>query len=271
MSSINCTGTGSYTVTGSGSLVCSGSFNVNAAIDLNGVDSYLNFPDSAGWGDYGSLDNPITPYSFGFVLGDDWKGGSFEEFSALSRGERNGVAIADTTSINVQDFAWVGSDGTPSSGSNGFDNDKADSFKAGDALQFNFSAPDGLTYVCDVYYNGIKAENGDGFSMASWATKPTSTGVVRFGFPVPQSSGSWSYWDGKIKALWFANGHTFTDGQVSLDQSTNPDITGQSYYNTFITSFFNLGNDTYPNIVDLKGNVTTGSLVNGDPADFITS
>ena len=268
--------TGSFTVTsgngvnisGSGQITCAGdsNFNANASIGLDGTDAYIQWSDEDGWGDLGGLLNSGEDYSFGFVMGDAWQGGSFEPFSMFSRNGVNDIGLEDTTSINVQGLSWTGYSGSASSGSNGFDNDKADSFQAGDAIQFNFDAS---SYNCDVYYNGTQAESG-GINMASWATKPQTSGVVRFGFPVTRSSGTGSYWDGKIKALWFAKGTRFSDGTISSDQNTNPDITGKSYYSD-ITSFFNLGNDTYPNVVDLKGNVSNGTLTNGVSGDFHTS
>ena len=58
------------------------------------------------------------------------------------------------------------------------------------------------------------------------------------------------------------------------DQSGDPDapssdsITSAEYYDDLV-SFCKLGEDTFPNVVDTKGNLTGGALINGTDDDFV--
>lgn len=261
------TGTGTINITGSGALTVSttssSTINSNASISLDGTDAYLNFPDDSNWGDLGALESLGEDYCFGWKFMEDWQLGAFDTAVNFSRNQKNAWALQVGSSF--QYINWTGADNSSqSSGTSDFSTHQSGGFVNGDAIQFNF---DSSQNRCKIYVNGSLREN---VQMAELSTKPQSSGVVRFGFPVTPSSGSYNYYKGKIGGLWFARNHLFSDGQVSLDQSSDLDITEKSYYSD-ITSFFNLGANSYPNIVDEKGNVPDGSLVNGVSNDFHTS
>ena len=267
--SVTVSGSGVVEVSSTGHVSClsgsASSFNSNASIDFNGTNAYLNFADDADWGDLGGLTSSGEDYCFGWVFKNDWQlPGSFDAGAFFSRNLINGWALEVGTSYQYSHY--TGSNGSSiGSGVSGWDNDKSGGIVAGDAIQYNF---DSSTYEVKIYVNGVLRET---HTEAALRVYPQTSGVVRWGYPVTPSSGSYEYYEGKISGMWFARNHLFSDGQVSLDQSSDPDITGKSYYSSNITSFFNLGNDTYPNVVDLKGNVTTGTLVNGTSSDFSTS
>ena len=57
------------------------------------------------------------------------------------------------------------------------------------------------------------------------------------------------------------------------DQSGDPDAPSSDSFTTAeyypdLTAFCKLGEDTYPQVVDVKGNITGGSLINGTAEDF---
>lgn len=257
--SFTVSGTGLYKVQGSGQMICgvsSSGFSNTAEILLNGTNSYLEWSDESGIGDIGSLAIADTSYSFGFQFRGAWQGASFEFFSLLTRGAVAGFAFYNTTSINVQGVGWEGADGA--SGSNGFATDVI--LADGDTIQFNCDTSDYNVYI---YINGVLKETS---SMASLRTQPQNTGVLRFGFDLPLTT--WSQYHGSISGLWMKTDGRFSDGAVGLYQYTNNgDILGATDYGS-VTSFFNLGADTYPSIVDLKGNLADGTLVNGISGDF---
>ena len=62
--------------------------------------------------------------------------------------------------------------------------------------------------------------------------------------------------------------HTWDDDQLAeLFAVENEDFASLSFYGD-ICSWCKLGEDTYPNVLDLKGQLTGGSLVGGQPSDF---
>ena len=75
-----------------------------------------------------------------------------------------------------------------------------------------------------------------------------------------------THWDGGINNLIVSNTE-LTGPQVAEFFQTGEDFTTHEYYSD-LTSYCRLGEDTYPNVVDDKGNITGGVLVNGTAEDF---
>ena len=73
-------------------------------------------------------------------------------------------------------------------------------------------------------------------------------------------------WDGGVNNLIVADTE-LTGPQVTEYFQTGEDFTTHEYYPD-LTSYCRLGEDTYPNVVDDKGNMTGGVLVNGAADDF---
>jgi len=86
---------------------------------------------------------------------------------------------------------------------------------------------------------------------------------------------SGNHWDGGVNNLIIAD-MELTGPQVAeyfQDQSGDPDAPSsdsflQAEYYPDLTSYCRLGEDTYPDVVDDKGNITGGALVNGTSDDF---
>ena len=232
-------------------------------IDFDGTNDYIEWADDANWGDLGSLDSPGEDYSFGWTLGSEWEGGTFDDVALFSRDEVNAYtmyATPTTAPTAYTGLGWTGNDGSIASGGAGALNDYH--FGAGDSVQWNCRVSD---YTCTVYHNGNLVESA---SMAALATKPRTSGVVRFGYPVTPSSGTMYYYGGMVSNIWFARNIELTDGTVSSDLSQELDPSLGSYWDD-ISSFFDLGSDTYPAVVDVKGNVTDGTFTNGAISNFI--
>ena len=58
-----------------------------------------------------------------------------------------------------------------------------------------------------------------------------------------------------------------TDGDISEWFQAGGPVQDMNLYSK-LTTWAPLGNDTYPNIVDLKGGLTGGTLIGGLPEDF---
>ena len=83
-------------------------------------------------------------------------------------------------------------------------------------------------------------------------------------------------WDGGVNNLILSDivlSGPFID-QIFQDQSGDPDapssdsIITAEYFDDLV-AFCKLGEDTYPNVVDSKGNLTGGALINGTAEDFV--
>ena len=83
---------------------------------------------------------------------------------------------------------------------------------------------------------------------------------------VGKGSGSIIHWDGGVNNMVMSD-QVLTGPQVAEFFQTGEDFTTHEYYPD-LTSYFRLGEDTFPNVVDDKGNVTGGVLVNGTSEDF---
>ena len=250
---LTCTGTGSAGCTSDG-------VSTTAKINFDGTN-YIEWPDNANWGDLGGLNTSGNDYSFGFVLGDEWPDDT-TPYALFSRGDETGFAVRNRSiaAIFGQRLYWIGLNNIEEEA--GFTDSRNFGLPDGLAIQFNFSAENNQ---CDIYTDGNLRHI---VNLPILDTSPQTTGIVRFGKP-PTDASSWGNFQGKLKCMWFANGHRFSGGTVSADQATNPDITDKSYYtDNTITSFFNLGTDIYPYVTDKKGNVTTGQLINGSLSDF---
>ena len=78
--------------------------------------------------------------------------------------------------------------------------------------------------------------------------------------------GSIVHWDGGINNLVISD-QVLVGPQVDEFFQTGEDFTTHEYYPD-LTSYCRLGEDTFPAVVDDKGNVTGGVLVNGTSEDF---
>ena len=78
--------------------------------------------------------------------------------------------------------------------------------------------------------------------------------------------GSIIHWDGGINNLVISN-QVLVGPQVDEFFQTGEDFNTHEYYPD-LTSYCRLGEDTFPAVVDDKGNVTGGVLVNGTSEDF---
>jgi len=75
-----------------------------------------------------------------------------------------------------------------------------------------------------------------------------------------------THWDGGVNNLIVSNTE-LTGPQLTEYFQTGEDFTTHEYYSD-LTSYCRLGEDTHPNVVDDKGNMTGGVLVNGSADDF---
>jgi len=78
--------------------------------------------------------------------------------------------------------------------------------------------------------------------------------------------GSIIHWDGGLNNLIMSD-QVLVGPQVDEFFQTGEDFTNHEYYPD-LTSYCRLGEDTFPNVVDDKGNVTNGVLVGGTAEDF---
>ena len=80
------------------------------------------------------------------------------------------------------------------------------------------------------------------------------------------SSFSGNHWDGGVNNLVVSN-IELTGPQVIEYFQTGEAFATHEYYDD-LTSYCQLGEDNYPDVIDDKGNVTGGVLVNGSADDF---
>ena len=83
---------------------------------------------------------------------------------------------------------------------------------------------------------------------------------------IGKGAGAIINWDGGINNLLISN-QVLVGPQVDEFFQTGEDFTTHEYYSD-LTSYCRLGEDTFPAVVDDKGNVTGGVLVNGTSEDF---
>ncbi|MCP4829617.1 MAG: hypothetical protein GY889_12170 [Proteobacteria bacterium] len=83
---------------------------------------------------------------------------------------------------------------------------------------------------------------------------------------VGRGSGSIISWDGGVNNLIMSD-QVLTGPQVAEFFQTGEDFATHEYYPD-LTSYCRLGEDTFPAVVDDKGNATNGVLVNGSAEDF---
>jgi hypothetical protein len=83
---------------------------------------------------------------------------------------------------------------------------------------------------------------------------------------IGKGAGAIINWDGGINNLVISN-QVLVGPQVDEFFQTGEDFTTHEYYPD-LTSYCRLGEDTFPAVVDDKGNVTGGILVNGTSEDF---
>lgn len=77
---------------------------------------------------------------------------------------------------------------------------------------------------------------------------------------------SGNHWDGGVNNLIISN-MELTGPQVIEYFQTGEAFPTHEYYDD-LTSYCQLGEDTYPDVVDDKGNITGGALINGSAEDF---
>ena len=83
---------------------------------------------------------------------------------------------------------------------------------------------------------------------------------------VGKGAGSIISWDGGVNNMVMSD-QVLTGPQVTEFFQTGEDFTTHEYYPD-LTSYCRLGEDTFPAVVDDKGNVTNGVLINGTAEDF---
>lgn len=76
------------------------------------------------------------------------------------------------------------------------------------------------------------------------------------------------HWDGGLNNFIGMDGPMGTTDRLSYFQSVGEAYDEQTWYPD-LTSWAKLGEDTYPNVVDTKGALTGGELINGTEEDFV--
>ena len=120
------------------------------------------------------------------------------------------------------------------------------------------------TYV-DYYLNGTRRAHMNANNAYSDNASPVA-GLLEFG-KGGVSTVYWSLcnWFGGINNLMISDNNLSSD--YIAEYFATQDVSTHSYYGD-IVDFLPLGENTYPNVVGLKGNVT-GTLENGTESDFV--
>lgn len=104
-------------------------------------------------------------------------------------------------------------------------------------------------------------------AVSSSVYTPNSKGTsLCVGKGVNTNLGTSALWDGGVNNLIISN-TVLVGPQVDEFFQTGEDFTTHEYYSD-LTTYARLGEDTYPEVVDSKGNAT-GTLVNGAENDFV--
>jgi len=233
-------------------------------IELDGVDDYISFPNLAG-GSENALDWS-QDWSLGVTLVGVEPGYDGNNVCLF----RNGGCSINLKRGGSNWGLYVTSD------DNLFDSAtraQANTWYApGDFSRILFtycSATQRLKYFLGEPVSGTYAMRANLFiptSMVSGQNHGTELQVGKSWSGPGGAYFSGAAWDGGVNNL-IVSGTELIGPQIDEFFQTGEDFTTHEYYSD-IAAYCRLGEDTYPDVVDDKGNMTNGELVNGSAEDF---
>lgn len=230
----------------------------NKYIELDGVNDYIEFTTLAG-GSENVLDFD-KDWSLGITLvGLGSEGGSDSKYVTLASNGTNAVYLrrggsnwgfyVGTTGSNAGANTWVAPGATSRI-----------------LLTYN-SSTHRLKYYLGDPATGVYAMRANYLLNATQQATNGPSGALCIGKAVSTAHvTSPVYWDGGVNNLIIAD-MEMTGPQLAEYFQTGEEYSSAEYY-ADLTTWAKLGEDTYPNVTDQKGNATGGSLVNGAANDF---